>query len=789
MTDIGWRWAALAVVVTAAAPSASARESYHITIPPGRLDQAIMLLGRQTGVSIGLADPEIGATRVRGVSGRMDAATALRRLLRGTSLDLVAIGSNAYRIVRAPRAAPRRAPARVVLPAPSKRPPPPPPSIEIVVTASKRDASLADYPASVSVLSLDAGFGGAPGMHGTGAIVDKLPVLNSTNLGPGRNKLFIRGIADSSFTGPTQATVGQYLGDARLNYNAPDPDLDLYDIAQIEVLEGPQGTLYGAGSLGGVIRLSPHLPDSGDASASLRMGASLTEHGAGSHDIAGMINFPVARDMIGLRLVAYQSIDGGYIDDSRRGLGDVNRSKISGGRAALRIEPGGAWTIDAGLVRQDIQNRDGQYSEEGLPDLTRASAIAQPFDNDYTLGYVTASKRWGSLSLKSTSTIIHHDLSNRFDASSLGSGGAIAFEQDLEIRQKSNETRLSRSNADGHGWVVGFSVSDGFDRVIRLLGEPADPAPLSNVINERVEVAGFGEWSFGLAPSLSASIGGRYSHTRFAGEIVDPTVSDPPEPRRTLNHFVPLASLSWKPQPNWLVYARYQEGFRPGGLSVSGANTAARFDSDTLSTFEIGTRFGEAGRDSFSASLVGSHSRWESIQADLIDAHGFPFTDNIGNGTIWALSGSATWRPISSLVLEAAAFLNWSKLAPASPRYARTEDNELPNIARWGGYLSGCWTHELGGDVRFVARGNARYVGRSFLGVGDLLNIPQGRYVDTGLDLRFERKNLGLTLGVSNLFNADQNRFSFGNPFSVMDGKQQTPLRPRTVRIALDAGF
>src|SRR3546814_3098560 len=85
--------------------------------------------------------------------------------------------------------------------------------------------------------------------------------LSSTHLGAGRNKLFIRGIADSSFTGPTQATVGQYLGDIRLSYNAPDPDLRLYDVDNVEVLEGPQGTLYGAGSLGGIIRVVPNAPN------------------------------------------------------------------------------------------------------------------------------------------------------------------------------------------------------------------------------------------------------------------------------------------------------------------------------------------------------------------------------------------------------------------------------------------------------------------------------------------------------------------------------------------------
>lgn len=787
MVDIGLRCATISMAAAAMAPSVSARDSDRIAIPAGRLDQAIMSLGRQAGVSIALADPAMGRTRVRAVSGRLDAAAALRRILRGTGFDLVIISESVFRIVRAPRPMPRPAPAKPP-PLPRAKPPPLPPH-EIVVTASKRDTRLADYAGSVSVLSFDDRFGGAPGMHGTSSIVRQLPVLNSTNLGPGRNKLFIRGIADSSFTGPTQATVGQYLGDARLNYNAPDPDLDLYDIEQIEVLEGPQGTLYGAGSLGGVVRLSPRIPDTRDVGGSVRAGASLTEHGAVSHDLAAMLNVPLARDRIAMRLVGYKSADGGYIDDSLRGLRNINRSKIFGGRIALRVEPGSDWAIDTSLVRQDILNRDGQYTVEDLPDLTRASVIDQPFDNDYTLGYVTIGKSWDTLTLKTTSSVVHHDLSSRFDATSLGAGNPIAFEQDIEIRQISNETRLSRRSADGLGWVIGFSVSDGLDRVLRMLGDPADPPPLSNIINERVEVAAFGEWSFRLAHSLSASIGGRYAHARFAGEIVDPNGADLPEPTRKLDYFVPLVSLSWKPQPNWLVYTRYQEGFRPGGLSVSGVNTAVRFDSDTLSTFELGTRFGDSRRDSFTASLAGSYSRWESIQADLIDEQGFPYSDNIGNGTIWALSGSATWRPIPPLLIEAAAFFNQSNLTQAAPGYERSEDNELPNIAQWGAHFAIGWTHELAGDTRLVVAGNARYIGRSFLGVGELLYIPQGRYIDPGADLRLERGYFGLTLGISNLFNADQNRFSFGNPFGVMEGRQQTPLRPRTVRIALDAKF
>ncbi|MBN8844610.1 MAG: TonB-dependent receptor [Sphingomonadales bacterium] len=782
-------WTALGAAVALMPQIVSAAETQQFSVPAGRLDQAILQLGRQGGVSIALADPSLGSTRVRGVSGRMDAAAALRRLLTGTELTVIAIDARSYRIVRRAPARPKPAPTPPRAAASPRSVEPAAPPVEIVVTASKRDTRLDDYPGSVTVMTLDERLGATPGQHGSSMLIGQLPVLNSTNLGPGRNKLFIRGVADSSFTGPTQATVGQYFGYARLNYNAPDPDLELYDIEKVEVLEGPQGTLYGAGSLGGIVRLSPHVPDSNDWSGSLRGGIAFTDHGASSRDGAAMLNIPIAADIAGLRIVAYQSVDGGYIEDVRRNLSNINRSKISGGRAALRVTPGDGWTIDAGWVRQDIQSRDGQYVEDGLPDLSQASAIAQPFDNDYSLFYATVEKSWGGLILRSTGSIIHHDLSSRFDASVLGPGTPIAFDQSIAIRQHANETTLSREEANGHGWVVGISYNDGSDRVARRLGDPDDPAPLSDVVDERAEWAAFGEWSFGIAPTISASLGGRYSRTRFAGEIIDPAHPSPPEPRRTLDHFVPLAAISWKPQSNWLVYARYQEGFRPGGLAVSGINAVTRFDSDTISTFEVGTRFGQAGLDPFSVSLAASHARWELIQADLVDAQGFPYADNIGNGGIWSLSGTASWRPAPALQIDASAFFNRSRLTQPAAGYERAEDNDLPNIAQWGARLGIGWSSTIGPRERIIVRGNARYFGPSYLGVGNLLDIEQGQYIDTAVDIRIERDAIGLSIGLTNLFNADQNRFSYGNPFTVMRGLQETPLRPRTIRIGLDAIF
>ena len=785
--------ALIAVVAAIASSPASAAEAFAFDIPSGRLDRAIMAFGRQAGVSIALADPVLGRIRVHSVRGRVDAASALRRMLEGTGLGFVAIDGRTFRIVAipAPLATSGHSPQR---PYPRTPPPPEPGTqpLEIVVTASKRDTILASFAGTISVVALDSRFGGASGLRGTGAIVQRLPVLSSTSLGPGRNKLFIRGVADSSFTGPTQATVGQYLGDVRLNFNAPDPDLDLYDIGQVEVLEGPQGTLYGAGSLGGIVRMIPNPPDAGEVQASLRAGVSATANGARGSDLAGMVNVPVVADHVALRLVGYRGIDGGYIDDVRRGLKDVNSSKTTGGRVALRIQPGDGWMIDAGYLLQNINNRDSQYAERNQRDLSRASAIAQPFDNDYMLGQFTIRKSWGRLKLNSATAVVEHNVDTRYDATSAAAGTPVAFDQDIAIRLITNETRLSRSNADGTGWVAGLGLVSNRERLTRSLGNPSAPATIPGVRNELHEAAVYGEWSFGVVPDFYASIGGRVTYTRLVGEAIDPALGDPPEPSRHATRFLPLAALSWKPTPGVIVYARYQEGFRAGGLSVSSTGSGqsvTRFEPDTISTFEIGARYGEADRDRFSAAVTASYARWESIQADLVDTAGFPYSTNIGNGRILGFSASATWRPFDALAIEATAFVNDSGLTQPSPGFARAEGNDLPNIARLGARLGSTYTYELGPDLDLKLNASARYVGRSNLGVGNMLDIPQGKYIDSALDIRLGYKGVGLVLGVTNLANADNNRFSLGNPFSVVNRLQQTPLRPRTFRIGLDAAF
>ncbi|MHA3794196.1 TonB-dependent receptor domain-containing protein [Rhizorhabdus wittichii] len=765
----------------ALAQPALARDLRSFDIKPGRLSEAIVALGVQGGVSIGLPSASAQNLPVPGVRGRLSVDRALRRLLAGSGLHAVRIDDRSYTIA-ADRAKPRTAP--VAAPAGPVAAPP-----DIIVTASKRDIRLRDFPGTIAMIDAAAAGLNGNARYGTQALVDIIPSLSSTHLGPGRNKLIIRGVADSSFTGPTQAIVGQYLGDIRLNYNAPDPDLNLYDMAGVEVLEGPQGTLYGAGSLGGIVRLVPTPPDLSQAAGSVAAGIGKVEGGGPSNDLAGMINLPISTGRIALRAVAYRSVDGGYIRDAERGLNHVNRSKAAGGRITLRARLGD-WTIDAGGTLQDMQNRDGQYAERDQPRYTRRSAIAQPFDNDYRLGQIVVTRKWNDITLLSATGIVGHDVDEQFDATRARDTSPRLFHQHSQITLFSNENRLSRQNPDGTGWLVGTSFVSNSERLIRDLGAATAPARIAGVRNSVRQIAAYGELSLGLGP-LIVTAGGRLAHSRLTGELLDDG-KDKNEPNRSEVEVLPSIAVSWRPTPRLTTYLRYQEGFRPGGLSVaagSGGIVSQRFLGDSIVTIEGGARFGHPVQDRFSAALSLSYSHWEHIQADLVNGAGLPITANIGNGRILGFEASLRWAPFAGFAAEGGLFLNDSELTSPSAGFEDAAHAELPNIARVGvrGALS--YDRPIGGGLSLSLTGSVRYFGHSQLGVGSLLAIEQGNYADTALGLRIGTERLGASIDVTNLFDAAQNRFSLGNPFGVMDRLQVTPQIPRTVRIGVDARF
>ncbi len=657
------------------------------------------------------------------------------------------------------------------------------------MTASKQRTPLKDYPGSVSILNFDRATLSARSAQGTSEIVGQLPILASTHLGPGRNKLFIRGIADSSFSGLSQTTVGEYLGDVRLTYYAPDPNLNLYDMDRVEVLEGPQGTLYGTGGLGGIIRLVPVSPDFSNNEGSVSAAVLNIAHGGGGFDVAGMANLVFSNDHAALRLVAYSAAEPGYIDDPSRDVSNVNGTKSEGGRFALAIKPGGDWLLTLGAVTQDITSKDSQYVLRGSPPFERSTRISQPFDNDYALGYATLEKRFDWVDFTTTTSIVRQNVDSTIDATV--SDILRRFEEDTAIRLFSNETRFShRSERDS--WVAGFSGLIARARTVRKLGSVADPELISEVRNTNVEAAVFGQYSRAVGSDIGLTVGARLSYAQSTGEVGDESQETTTDPKRTQFRLSPMAAISWQLGPKLLAFIHWQSAFRPGLLEVTpeGAGVhSQRVEADSVSTIELGSRFGNPGHDPFSLSASISYSGWSDIQADQIDQAGLPFTDNLGDGRIKTFEMQATWLPSRSVQLDAAAFVSSSRLAKPMPQFADANERELPNIPHFGGRIAVNYAHRFDEHTQMRIGGAVRYVGSSDLGIGFPLDVSQGNYSEVSVRGGLMRGPVELSIDVDNLLDARGNQFAFGNPFTIDQQNQVTPLVPRRVRVGMGVKF
>ena len=783
---------ALALTVIAAAPAAA--RTVELDIAGGTLGQSVAHLGRQARVSVGLADQVLAVRRVPALRGRMSVEDALARLLRGTGANALRIDEFTYRIVVPP---PRRQP----LP-PFRRPAAPPPpetSTEeqelIVVVGSRRDVPLADYPGSATIISgSDPDMAGAS--RGTDAILRRRADVTTTHLGPGRNKIFIRGMSESSINGISQATVGQYFGDFRVNYNAPDPDLRMVDIRRVEILEGPQGTLYGAGTLGGILRVVPAPPEIDSTNGMLQVGATATAHGDAGYDGSASVNIPMG-PRAAVRASAYRSQDGGYIDDIGRGIDDVNRVRTTGGRIAGRFLPNDDWTIDALLVKQRIRGDDSQYAESYFDPLERYSALAQKFRNDFSLSGLSANydgwKNDFSLSLS------HSDqhLFERYDAvPAIDYPFVIAYDLRTRVKMFSAEARANGENDRGWSWVVGAAAFANEARQERDVLIFPEASRRNTVSNRAFDVAAFGEVQFPISSIVSLTLGGRMMHVSSRGEgLVSQQGIGKGKPvlvevKRGNLRALPTVALSAKPRDDLLLYARYHEGFRPGGLTVS-LSGVGRYDPDRVRVFEGGLRKGRPNGGPIDLQLAAGYVDWRDAQGDTLDVTAEQTTVNIGDARNLFVDASLAWRPLRQLRVEGGVVLVDSEITSGPARGL-----PLPGVAKLNARAAVTYGFTPFPNALATVGLSGRYTGRSYLDTGitspgfeEFLRKKQGNWLDVALTGQIAVGRLTASLDVSNLFDSKANRFALGTPLLMAQRDFVTPLRPRTARLGLAYRF
>lgn len=791
--EIFWCKCALAAMIlvssmlSTAQAAGQSQNDIAFNVPAGRLSAALSTLSKQANVTVVGQSRDLSTIRTPAIRGRYTPVHALHLLLQNTSYFARRINSRTFRIEK--RLVPPRPdppPQRKPTPSPLVAPRPAPPEL-IIVSATKRNLRLQDYPGAAQSIALDGLAAGQLG-NGLDQILSKIPVTSGTALGTGRNKLFIRGIADSSFNGPTQSTIGMYLGEQRLIYSASNPDLRLYDMDSIELLEGPQGTLYGAGAIGGVIRMAPNVPRYDETTAAIWTSGMITRGGSPSYDVAAMANLPLTGPNA-VRGVIYKGQSGGYIDDRLRTLEDINRTRIEGGRLAFRSEFSPGWSLDISGFGQMTTARDGQYIDARSPGLTQASPVGQRFDSEILGLNMVVKGMIGDVRILSTSGLIDHKLETRFDATVLaGPGTNQLYDETRKIKLFDHETRISRENDNGLSWLIGASALIHEDDIEQLLVnlDGQNPPPFVNIIYKVNEYALFGEASHPLREGIVATLGGRLTYTEGKARRTF-GASIPVEPDTDSLRFLPVAGLSLRISDNVSAYLRYQHGFRTGGITVErtdqGDPQIARFEADRVRSIEAGIK-GNLNTDTPTEfKLASFYLEWKDVQADLIEPSGFAITRNIGDAEIFGLTMHSATALTPQFELRNSFFLNHSKIMRLIPNSAAIS-SMLPNIAPFGARLALLYTHPLGNGSHLIGSAGLDYTGRSVLDIGPTEQVRQGNFTSADLSLIWRNPSWQIGLEANNITNTRGNRFSFGNPFTIRRENQQVPLRPFSMRLS-----
>lgn len=770
-------------VLLPAAFAEAPHQRFQIDIPSGELRTSLGALAVATGVSLGFAG-DLPSVRTAHVHGVMTIDKALSKLLAGSELRAVRLGPQAFRIERRPAEKPQKAP-RTATSRPSWETVSRQASMsaDIVVTGQKREQDLLSVPASISVANLDRS---SPRIAmGASEIANSLEGLALTNLGPGRNRQFIRGVADSPFNGPSQSTVAVQIDESRVTFDAPDPDLRLVDVERVELLKGPQGPLYGSGALGGIYHIVTHKPDLAKSEGMARFLTEAVQHGGLGGGGEAVLNLPLAKDRLALRAVGYVVRGGGWIDNIGRN-DNANSSKTDGGRLALRWQPSDDWTVDLAGLLQNIDVTDSQYVTGSGNQLRRpAPAVPETSDNDLRSVSGTVSGRIGSLRLLSATSYVDHQIGSVSDASAsagqFGLTGQASFHDQRAYQVVNQELRLSP--IAGGKWVAGFSWLSARTRSEATLESAAGMSLPVEILNRKVdEYALFGEATVAIADHLSGTAGVRLSKTIAEDEAREGSGGSADHIDRTT--LSPSLALSWAVAGRGIVYVRHARAVRPGGLAPEGQGSGREFASDQLESTEIGVRHGLPD-DPLSLVASAYYTDWRHIQSDYLLPNGLVSTRNVGDGQIFGMEASMDWRIRPRFSLSGGLSAQNGRLVRTQDGF-KVDDRRLPVVPDLSARLAirqefdlGAWKSDL--------TAQANYIGHARLSFDQSLDREMGGYATVSTAATLRRGPITLAARIDNLLDTKGDSFAFGNPFSIMNGRQFTPLKPRT--ITLSAGF
>jgi len=692
---------------------------------------------------------------------------------------------------------------------------------EIVVTAQKREERLRDVPASISVLSGD--MLEASGSRSLADFATHIPGLAVNSGGtPGKTSIVLRGIS----TGSGGALVGTYLDDTPLGTSSGfargssfQLDLMPYDIDRLEVLRGPQGTLYGASTMGGLLKYVLRAADPGDlevrAGGGIESIANSSRLGWGAR---GMVNVPVIADTLAVRVSGFYQDNAGWIDNPALGIRNENSSVQKGGRAAVFWQATDRLTIKASAMLQDIES-DGNAAIQldavtlrpTIGKYSRAHALAEPYsqklryyavsaDWDVDFATVTSATSWSrsrNISVVDESAL-YGPLFPDFDPAA-PADGLSAFTLDVKLNKFTQELRIASPKSDRFEWLVGgfYTDEDVLNRQA-LSAQNPDRTPIVSLDpfatvywpTSYREYAAFGNATYKFSPSFDITGGIRFSHNSqdYVQDIDGPVFGGFSRTALKSSDDVTTwsASARFRPNETSTLYARIASGYRPGGPNAPLIGAPDSYASDRLTNYEAGYKGSLLG-GIVDFDLSAFYIAWSDIQVPITLPTGSS-TANGGKASSRGFEATVQVRPARGLRISANTSYTDAKLDSDVPALGARDGDRLPDAARWTAALSGEYSVPLGDDTELSAGASYRYRGASLTGlesIASTVRIPSQSIVDA---------HLGLTAGpitgrifVRNLLN-ERAYTTFFDP-DAGSSTLLVPVQPRTVGLSLDARF
>ena len=595
---------------------------------------------------------------------------------------------------------------------------------EVLITAQKRTERLQDVPVPVS--SVDAstlvnnnqlrledyfssvpGLSLAPGLHGE-------PVVA------------IRGITTDLYTNPTVAiTVDDvpYGSSTGLGGGNAAPDIDPSDLARIEVLRGPQGTLYGASSLGGLIKYVTVDPSTDGVSGHVQAGLDQVHNGSDlGYTGRGSINIPLS-DTLAILASGFTRRDAGYLDNVQTGEKNANWAEAYGGRLSALWRPGTDFSIKLSAFFQHY-NIDGtsEVPVSGLGDLQQSELRGTGWNNTKTQTYsANVSFKLGSVNVASISGYSKDYRADDFDFTPYFSSSAqsefgvpgSSLPDARTTNRFTQEIRLSGQIGERFDWLAGAMYDDERSTLVQsaLAVDPTTGLEVGTLFSQLFqltykEYAAFGDLTIHFTDLFDVQFGGRESDIKQTeGQVYDdaavPTVSS------KANSFTYLVTPRLKISNNLMVYTRLASGYRPGGPNQNAGvapNIPPQIKPDKTTNYEIGVKGETAGHAvSFDASLY--YIDWRDIQLTESET-GFSFYANGGRAKSEGAELSMQFRPMTGLAIATWVTLSDAKLTedfPATSAVVGMSGDRLPFSSRFSGNLSVdqkiAFTHSLSGFV------------------------------------------------------------------------------------------